>query len=530
MTMANDIKISLSVEGAASAASGVSSVSESLEDLQRAQQAAATRAINFTTKLAGAASAVQTLTGQLGVQGGRAGLVASIAANSAAMAQLGAAAGPQGALVGGIVGALIPAMAGIANVLRENEIAIRRHREQLNNLALTNIQLANSYDSVLSAMRRQSSMQNRTQTLAMGLGSRDEQAALVEARRLDVDRLQSEFAAARPEMMEGSMVQRSQRSSEMRDALRPQIEAARARLAEAVAAQRQAAEDFAADTEELLQELRDAAAGADATGGTQPSSGRSGPSRWELEQEAWERYSDAIADGIRVQDELKREQIRLEEEYRAKIEERAQAEIDAALHIKALEDQRAQEQLDAMEERKQEQLDLDDKLRENSERIREEHKRQVEGYQETTGVIVGGLTEALTAIVAGEKSAEDAFKGMLASFLAYIAEQAALKAIFEGAEAIAAFASQRYDQGALHIAAAAGYAAVAVAAGAGSAALSAAPQRPAEPESGRSDQGGGGGGGSIVVNFNSPVLTAGTRAELGRELQQTIAAGSARYG
>jgi hypothetical protein len=120
---------------------------------------------------------------------------------------------------------------------------------------------------------------------------------------------------------------------------------------------------------------------------------------------------------------------------------------------------------------------------------------------------------------------------MLASFLSFIAEKAALEATMQFATGVANLAAGAYDKAALNFVAGAAFVGVAVAAGAGSIAMSSPPSgAPAEPESGRSDQSSGGGGGSIVVNFNSPVLTAGTRAELGRELQQTIAAGSARYG
>ena len=45
-------------------------------------------------------------------------------------------------------------------------------------------------------------------------------------------------------------------------------------------------------------------------------------------------------------------------------------------------------------------------------------------------MIVGGLTDALSSIIAGQKSAEEAFLSLLASFLQFISEQAAIKAAF----------------------------------------------------------------------------------------------------
>ena len=180
------------------------------------------------------------------------------------------------------------------------------------------------------------------------------------------------------------------------------------------------------------------------------------------------------------------------------------------------------------------QAELKDALIESADKQREVADRQRQEYQAVTGVIAGGLNDALQSIIAGNKTAEEAFTGLLASFLKYISEQSMLKAIYEYAEAIASFASYRYDQGAQHLAAGIAYTAVAVAAGAGSAALSApsakgaGEEKPASPESGRA--GDGKGGGDIVINWNSPVVTAGTRAELGRDMAGMIRAGTQRYG
>jgi len=168
----------------------------------------------------------------------------------------------------------------------------------------------------------------------------------------------------------------------------------------------------------------------------------------------------------------------------------------------------------------------------------EQHEAEVERQAELKDALIESADKqrevALQAIIAGNKTAEEAFTGLLASFLKYISEQSMLKAIYEYAEAIASFASYKYDQGAQHLAAGIAYTAVAVAAGAGAAALSApsakgaGEEKPASPESGRGD--GGKGGGDIVINWNSPVVTAGTRAELGRDMAGMIRAGTQRYG
>jgi hypothetical protein len=198
-------------------------------------------------------------------------------------------------------------------------------------------------------------------------------------------------------------------------------------------------------------------------------------------------------------------------------------------------DERLAARADAAAEREKDRLEeQQDKLNEAADQARQRHEEQVEGYKSVMGVVVGGLNDALQSIIAGNKTAEEAFTGLLASFLKYISEQSMLKAIYEYAEAIASFASYRYDQGAQHLAAGIAYTAVAVAAGAGAAALSApsakgaGEEKPASPESGRAGEGRG--GGDVVINYNSPVVTAGTRAELGRDMAGMIRAGTQRYG
>ena len=230
-----------------------------------------------------------------------------------------------------------------------------------------------------------------------------------------------------------------------------------------------------------------------------------------------------VRDIINEQNAALREQAELKEELIG-IADKQRGVEEAAAAARA-------EQHEAELER---QAELKDALIESADKQREVADRQRQEYQAVTGVIAGGLNDALQAIIAGNKTAEEAFTGLLASFLKYISEQSMLKAIYEYAEAIASFASYRYDQGAQHLAAGIAYTAVAVAAGAGAAALSApsakgaGEEKPASPESGRA--GDGKGGGDIVINWNSPVVTAGTRAELGRDMAGMIRAGTQRYG
>lgn len=103
-------KIKDSGDSAETASQGM----QTLEDRQRSAAAAAmqatTAAIGFTTRLAGAANAVGELSAMMGSESEGTRLIGKIAATSAAMAQLGGTFGPTGAMVGGIVGATIPAV------------------------------------------------------------------------------------------------------------------------------------------------------------------------------------------------------------------------------------------------------------------------------------------------------------------------------------------------------------------------------------------------------------------------------------
>lgn len=144
---------------------------------------------------------------------------------------------------------------------------------------------------------------------------------------------------------------------------------------------------------------------------------------------------------------------------------------------------------------------------------------------------VKALGKAFVAIAKGEKSAEEAFRGLLASFLEFLGQMAGLQAAKEYALAIGDFASQNYSGGAMHLAAGVAWTVVAVAAGAGAAAVApAAASAPATPESSRDAGGGGGGGGTTIVQFNGNVLTAGTHAEVGRVVTDAIDAKRRRFG
>lgn len=132
------------------------------------------------------------------------------------------------------------------------------------------------------------------------------------------------------------------------------------------------------------------------------------------------------------------------------------------------------------------------------------------------------MGKSIAAIATGEQTAEEAFQGLAKAFLEMISQYATLKAATEFAEAGAAFARYDYAGGAAHIGAGVAFTAVAVATGVGAAALGSAPSAPARPEAGGGTEAAQ--GGDVIINWNSPVITAGTQADLGRELQAAVSA------
>ena len=508
--MADPIQIQVEFTGTDEAVRGTTRVSDGLENmsdrssaaarateqLAARQTAAATAAIAFGQRVAAAGAAIQGLMSALGVEGQAAGLIGKITQTSTAMAQLGATLGPQGALVGGILGAAVPAMVELFN-------ATERQAEAARDAARAAEEERVAQEALTDRILAQFNARRQVQALMRGEGYASPEAA----------RQAAASAATTISDLEG-MVERIRRTgeqlgvdtSERVRALEDRIARERGLLAGATQA------------EERLVSAAEVAPAARRGGG--------GRRRAETPQAAAVDEGDAMAvvrDILGEQNAALAEQLELME---ALNRQKAEAQ-DKDASIAAA---RA-EQHEAELER---QAELKDALIESADKQREVADRQRQEYQAVTGVIAGGLNDALQAIIAGNKTAEEAFTGLLASFLKYISEQSMLKAIYEYAEAIASFASYRYDQGAQHLAAGIAYTAVAVAAGAGSAALSApsakgaGEEKPASPESGRGD--GGKGGGDIVINWNSPVVTAGTRAELGRDMAGMIRAGTQRYG
>jgi hypothetical protein len=500
------ISIRVEFDGADQATREVGRVTESLEDFERQQQQAVQKSIEFTSRVAAATGAVQSLASAMGTRSDAAGLVSRVAATTAAFTQLGSSLGPMGAAVGAALGIVTAAVEAVTGAQEEAARQAAAHAEQLR-------ATARAADEAAEAMRRYQSASARISRAREGQGAEDQQALLNRA-------LRGQFRDAEEARLAAPLIQ--EQIGQLRDSPGANREFAQAQI-ERLQESLRAAEEAVATFERLEGY------------GNDPATSRqsSGPTRADIEAEAWERYQAALDAALAQQEAAKavlEEQMALRQQAAAEFEEQEERKRELAAETLRLQ---VEAEAEALEEQKDKALEAAEQIADANEARLDAAREQVAGYKEVTDVIVGGLTDALASIIDGSRSAESAFLGLLAGFLKFVAEKSALSAAEEAAQAIAAYARYDYASGAQHTAAAVAFGAVAIAAGAGSAAASSAASsagRASEPERGRNSGGGDRGGGQIVINWNAPTVVAGTRAELGRELQQTIEAGRQRYG
>jgi hypothetical protein len=479
---------------------------------------AATAAINFTQRLQGAASALQAVATAAGSSSTGAGAVARIAATTAQFAQMGAMLGPGGAVLGGIAGFV----AGIRGMRQEQEAATTAAAEHA-------AALRDTADAAAEAVRASGTHEAR-------LTRAGSTAASARARREARERV------ARFESGEFSPEEAAQ-ASEYYAEQQQRVDAGRRRSAPGSTG----AEIFAGSETDYQSRIEAADTSAAAYEESQRRSSRHGASSREgafeydndvqndTDQNSAERSMTAYEQEQRHLEDVSAAMRTLREQRDADAEAaQFNAEAQAAYYTEQADGVRhlAEEEAAASEARKQQEEEEMERMQALSDQKKELYQQQIEGYQEVTGVLVNGLVRAAAAIADGSASAEEAFKGLLASFLQYISQRAALEAAAEFAQAIGSFASYQYAAGAQHLAAGVLWAGVAVATGVGGAALSrpsapsaAAPARPP----GGTGSGDSGGGGSVVINWNSPVVTQQTTDQLGRTVGEMVDSSRRRF-
>lgn len=481
-------------ERAGQATTQTRAASAQLEQLARAGQTGAQR-------LQGVAGAIQSVVSAFGGRDRTAGMVSSVAGATAQFAAMGAMLGPGGTVLGGLAGLVV----GIRQAVSANEdleASTRRAREELSRLASQRLA-----DRAAETLDRDISRGSIAEAGAADLErAREERRIRLEQLETELDtRVESERAARRALEGVGREVSEDRRRN-FRDDLERMRDEAR---------------DLRREIGNIDSELvgRSGALGTSDGGASGRGGGggrRDGRAQRGDEQGFGDPFridADAVSQNDRLA-ELAAERLALVEDTLAK---------EARLRDEAVEEERkrAEEEL-AIWQRQAAEMERLGQQQEEERRAADERALEMreQTATELTGMF-GDVTSAfgktIASIATGEKSAGDAFKGLAAAFLEMISQYATLKAGTEFAEAGASFARYDYGGGALHIAAGVAFTGVAIATGVGASAINQAPQAPARPEAVPGSIGAGRGGDTIIM-WNSPVVTAGTHAELARTI------------
>jgi hypothetical protein len=490
-----------------------------------AQLQAANNAIQLTQRIQAAASAIGSMATALGSEGtGRAaGLLGAMTASAAAGAQLGMTFGPQGALVGGILGAAIPALTALTEQHDAAAEAAARQREEVDRLRQS-----------LLAQRLEGDIEGALADPSMA-------PAILGSLPDDTIRQQRDIAALRAreeDQAAAALRRRAAQGEALSDEEIAQAQGAGLRAAQ----QRLALLDAEAERRRALAQATRDQADAERLRAA-------GAEEQERERHARERQHSAERREISETEALSAEAAakRYEDAWVAAEERRMAAASEAYDQWKELQEQQTAAYLEnlarqqaANEEHQREfassslaQLQREQRDRTAQlDRETEQRQQQLQGFADIAGGVSRSLVTAVAEVTSGAKTAEEAFKGMLSSFLMSIAEQALISAMREYAEAIASFARYDFGAGAGHVAAGLAFTGVAVATGAAAGAVS-APSAPSQ-QADRPDRVGGdqGNGGRVVniVNWNAPVAVAGSEAEAGRMIGRLGDRAAGRFG
>jgi hypothetical protein len=507
-------------------------MAEAAEKAADAEQRTATQAIALGQRLQGAAMAVQSLTTQFGGQSRTAGLIGASIATSVQFAQLGLMLGPSGALVGGIVGAAIPALAALREEMEVSESTIDATAHSV-------AELTAAYEAAGEAAALQARLANGTATLA----ERTDVATQAQARYNDeaqrhhtlllqtLDDAQRELASRSAvfDQLDVGYHTQSLAAQQAVDDARAELEANEAKIetlrkeAEARTAVAAQMEREAAAHEMIRREQQQ---------GNEHNSERArirrqearraaAPSRTEreTEQSGFETsWAATLADG--EAEAAQRRMDALDAEYEAN-----EHLVEAKLRWQQELDEADKAALEAQREHDAARLEMIGRQHDREIEARAAHTQRIsEEAEAVASSLIGSMTQVIGQIAEGEATAEEGAKLMFAAFLQAMSQRAEIEALAEVARAVSDGASGNYLGMAGHIAGALAWGAVAVATGVGGAAISndvgeaqAARREAEKPASPRGDNGGGKGGPSnTTINFNGPVMTAQTEATFGR--------------
>lgn len=491
----------------------------------QAQGQAGQAAVQFGQRIAGVANAVQSLVSRLGSRDQTAGLVGSIASTTAQFASMGAALGPQGAVGGAVVGFT----AAIYELAQAHTAAAEAAHDQ---------QMA---EAALASARAQAA---GARALAGGGTDADVQQ-VIQTQLETIERARSRMADLRS-------IQ-----EDVTDGFAGPLASGRALVAMAtggatVETQLQRLQDEIDQAQRTIDHLHDttqdstglAGLGSHeqdftqrgltaATGGPAHRSSAGGGAGVSPEEQEQERLLALLEQT----NETRRLGAQLAEQYSQQTQEgtKAEAEAERAYQAQLRATQRQEEEADRARHKgiQQAMRDEDDRKRKLQQ---EAQQRQQEG-QQATGAIISDLTNVFSIMAQGQMDAAHGAEMLLAAFLQYISQRATIEALAQVAQALGSYPD--FGGMALHFAAAAGWAAVAIATGVGGAALasdaqskgaaaqSQAQSQPSSPQPHSGNEKGG--GNTYVINWNAPVVTAQTEAQLGRGVRRIVDRAAQRF-
>lgn len=454
------------------------------------------------------ASGLGQLSAIIGTETEAGALLGRMAHFSSAGIQIGSIFGPGGAVVGGITGAVIPAMQSLFEALEDVDSAQRR-------VTVSVDMQTESYAALLTQIRAVNRERNQTQTLSMGLGSLEEQEAAVQLQERTLHNLAETARAltAQPGTEQNlaalTAVGRARRLTEQRlNDAREALDLARA--------------DMEADVADFI-----------ATGnlpGQGPAERRRGGRRRERETN-WGKLedlmgraaggSDAIGFAAGLGDDGPPGAGEIES-----ARGRGRARTGGAFDAQRGAEQRAQraaiEELDRMQK---------DKHDRQMERIQEEADAWGAAGQKIGSTLYNAFQIAATGQESLDVAVVKSFKALGIQFGGQMVSEgigALLTAIGNATNpATAAIAAAKAAEGAgklaLGIGLGAAGAAIPVPAAGGGAQSS-------TPRLGPQGSGETGGARSVVVNMNAPSVVTGTRAVVGREIGRALDDASLRFG
>lgn len=486
-----------------------------------ATNGASLASIQFGQRLAGVANAVQALVGQMGGGSHAAGLIGATANSAVQFSQLGAALGPQGALVGGIVGAAIPILHELASAFDDTALRATHAGDTVEQMVARyeGMQAAASLadrlahgtatqEERLTAATRAQAIYS--QSVADGVDLQNQLDAALRSDSTTLERVASQAIPGVGAAMDALHASRQREIERLRESI-TQSDA----HTEALRREADAATDLANVpgvmnplTESELQDQRDAAMGGRLKHG--PDRGRGGGTsreeradqslaglRAQIDQlesgplagieeatqtledmftTAWNAaatgaasYGDALTSVIaqlRETQEAQAEQAREVAAADAAEAQSAQELANLKAHFRETE---ARELADATSLRHKtlEQQVADEQAAKN--KIAQAQHERTSQTQAATGQMIGALTDVFTLIGEGQATAAQGAELLLASFLQYISQRATIEALAQVAQAIGSYPDPAGM--ALHAAAAVAWGAVAVATGVGANAL-----------------------------------------------------------